>query len=172
MKEEENIIEKAKYILLTSRAIIAYCKQEKRVRNRGDGTFINLQIFDFVKQHAPVGVHEIAEYLNVSKAYTSTMISELVERDLLVRKRNRNDKRKCTITIAPNAHKRIESMEAEILFPIDELVKNIGKAKTRKWIELLRQIESEIERLKGKDEYAITVDRIERTTMELPDSRN
>jgi len=69
------------------------------------------------------------------------MIDKLVYRGLLLRNIDINDRRKCTIIIAPNAHKRIEHMEAEILLPICNLVKNIGKVKTKKWIELFRQVE-------------------------------
>jgi len=64
MNEDKEIVEIAKYIFLTSRAILSYCKQEKRVKNRGgDGSFICLQICHIVKRNEPVSIYEIAESL-------------------------------------------------------------------------------------------------------------
>ncbi|WP_155321936.1 hypothetical protein [Desulfosarcina ovata] len=62
------------------------------------------------------------------------------------RKKDRNNRRKCFVSIAPNASKRIERMEAEILLPISNLVKKSSLLKTRAWVELFRKIEKEIDK--------------------------
>lgn len=142
---QEEITDIAKGILLTSRVIIGLCRQNQSVMGIDDVSSVDLHICHVVKQRGAASLNEIAKRLKVSQAYASGAVEGLVARKLLVRERDSNNRRKCIISIAPDAAKRIESMEAEILFPICNLVKNIGKAKTKKWIELFRQVEEKID---------------------------
>ncbi|WP_319523870.1 MarR family transcriptional regulator [uncultured Desulfosarcina sp.] len=142
---QEEITDIAKGLLLTSRVIMGLCRQNQSVMEIDDVSSVDLHICHVVKQRGSASLSEIAKCLKVSQAYASGAVDGLVARKLLVRERDRNNRRKCIISIAPDATQRIECMEAEILLPICTLVKKIGKAEARSWIDLFRQIEKEME---------------------------
>jgi DNA-binding MarR family transcriptional regulator len=64
------------------------------------------------------------------------------------RKKDQYDRRKCVITIAPEAAKAIEYVELDILCPIYRILKMVGVEETRKWVKIFRQIEKEMETIR------------------------
>jgi DNA-binding MarR family transcriptional regulator len=132
MNEEGEIIESAKCLYLTCRAIIALCNQKAKNTNIDGASPIAIHMCHLVQQYEPVTVTEIAQHLNISAPYASTVVDDLVHKKVLRREKDQYDRRKCVITIAPEATKTIECMEFDILFPIYKILKMVGVDKTRK----------------------------------------
>ena len=142
--DNKEIRDIAKSILLSSRVIIGFCRQHESALNRNDVSSLSLHICYVVTKHGSVSLTEVAEYLNLSPSYASIVVDGLVAKGLLVREKDQNNRRKCIISIAPTAAKRIQCMEAQVLLPIYRLIKKIGIREVRNWIEILRQIEDEL----------------------------
>ncbi|BBO81155.1 hypothetical protein DSCO28_17210 [Desulfosarcina ovata subsp. sediminis] len=75
---QEEIIDIAKCILLTSRVIMGFCRQNQSAIGIDDFSSVELHLCHVAKQYESASLTEIAKRLNISQAYASSVVDGLV----------------------------------------------------------------------------------------------
>jgi DNA-binding MarR family transcriptional regulator len=151
--EENEIKTLARYIFSTGRVI-----QENVIRIQAcclaeEGKKVGFNELSMTQLHAvkttvregEVTISRLAELLGVSAPSASTMVDRLVEKSILIRERNKQDRRKVVVQVSPEAVKDIERVEAAILKKFEDIVRKIGPETARKWCEVLGKVKEVID---------------------------
>lgn len=92
-----------------------------------------------------VSVTEVARLMDVLVPSASTMIDRLVEKGILAREPDREDRRRVVVTIAPDARKRIAALHVRMQEALVHLTERIGEQTTRRWYEVMRKVSDVLE---------------------------
>jgi DNA-binding MarR family transcriptional regulator len=152
--EENEIRTLAKYIFDTGRTIHEMiiriqvrCLAEACEKEGFDELSISqLQAVKAVGREKEVTISRIAELLDVSPPSASVMVDRLVEKNILIRERCLEDRRKVVVHISPEAVEDINRVEAAILKTFEDIVRSIGLENSRKWFEVLERVKEVIEK--------------------------
>jgi DNA-binding MarR family transcriptional regulator len=106
----------------------------------GDLSVSQLHVIRLVRKQGVLAMSELAELLAVSPPSASAMVDRLVEKGVLCRERSTQDRRKVVVRISPEAVKKIESVEANIIRLFEALVEQLGPETTRQWCQVLKRI--------------------------------
>jgi len=106
----------------------------------GEFSFAQMRALKFVKTRGQVSITELAELLNVSAPSASTMVERLVERGVLVREPDPEDRRKVIVTISPDMVAITEQIEKEIFGAFVDLVEKVGPEIADDWRRVLNRI--------------------------------
>jgi DNA-binding MarR family transcriptional regulator len=69
------------------------------------------------------------------------MVDRLVERGILCRERSRQDRRKVAVRVSEDVAEDIRRIEEKILSAFIDIIEKLGPDATRKWCEVLVQVE-------------------------------
>ena len=119
----------------------------------GDLSVAQMNLILAVRTRGEVTLTELAEILGVSPPSVSVMVERLVERELLMRERATNDRRKVLIQVSPGAGEHIAEMEERVVATFVELLEELGPSTAGKWHEVLEKVEGVL--LKRQSEQGI-----------------
>lgn len=123
-----------------------YMAQSGMDKAFGDLSFAQMRTIKFVKTKGELSITQLAELLQVSAPSASTMVDRLVEKGVLIREPDNNDRRKVVVTISPDMVKIIEQIEKEIFGSFIDLVKEVGPELADDWCRILTRIEEILDR--------------------------
>ena len=106
----------------------------------GEFSFAQMRALKYVKTRGQVSITELADLLNVSAPSASTMVERLVEKGVLVRKPDPDDRRKVIVTISPDIVAITEQIEKEIFGAFIDLVEKLGPEIANDWHRVLERI--------------------------------
>lgn len=144
---DDAINEQARYIFTTGKVIhdrILKIQSQQLASGScdafGELSVSQLHVIRLVRKHGLLAMSELAELLAVSPPSASTMVDRLVDKGVLYREHSTQDRRKVVVRISPEAVKKIESVEANIIRLFEELVAQLGPETTRQWCQVLKRI--------------------------------
>jgi len=106
----------------------------------GEFSFAQMRAIKFVKAKGRVSITELAELLQVSAPSASTMVERLVEKKVLVREPDPEDRRKVIVTISPDMITITEQIEKDIFGSFVDLVEKVGPEIADAWCWVLDRI--------------------------------
>ncbi len=106
-----------------------------------------------IRKKGKVSLKELAQVLKISPPSASTMVNRLVEKGILKRHQNSNDRRKIQISLTEQAQLRHEKVEKAMFASFVELIEKLGPDTTEKWCDVLEEI-ARIFRLEDDQENA------------------
>jgi len=106
----------------------------------GEFSFAQMRAIKFVKAKEQISITELAELLQVSAPSASTMVERLVEKDVLVREQDPQDRRKVIVTISPDMISITEQIEKEIFSSFVDLVDKVGPEIADDWCRVINRI--------------------------------
>ncbi len=112
----------------------------------GEFSFAQMRAIKIVKAKRQVSITELAELLQVSAPSASTMVERLVEKDVLVREQDPEDRRKVIVTISPDMITITEQIEKEIFGSFVDLVEKIGPEIADDWRRVINRIGEVLDR--------------------------
>lgn len=113
---------------------------------KGEDNALELSVSQFkllmtVRHSKETTVKELAQKLGVSPPSVSVMVDKLVDRQLLIRERSNEDRRKVVIRISPDESAHLNEVEEQMLRIFIRLVEDVGPETARKWEEVLARVE-------------------------------
>lgn len=93
-----------------------------------------------VKDHGPLSITRLAELLAVSPPSASAMVDRLVDRGLLTREPDPDDRRKVIVSLSPEADAVYEHTLNAILAEFVQIVNRLGPDTSRKWCEVMLEV--------------------------------
>lgn len=143
----------ARYILVTGkmirdrldRIIIKHIRSNQSHLLGEDLSLAQMYAVLTIRDQGQVSITELSEILNVSAPSASNMVERLVEKQILDRKPSQQDRRRMVVTIATQAKREIEAMEALVTASFVEIIEKIGPDLTRKWRQVLDKISEVID---------------------------
>ena len=106
----------------------------------GELSFAQMRALKFVKTKGQVSITELAELLNVSAPSASTMVDRLVEKGVLVREPDPDNRRKVIVTISQDMVAITEQIEKEIFSNFVDLVEKLGPEFADDWRRVVGRI--------------------------------
>jgi len=106
----------------------------------GELSFAQMRALKFVKTKGQVSITELAELLNVSAPSASTMVDRLVEKGVLVREPDPDNRRKVIVTISQDMVTITEQIEKEIFSNFVDLVEKLGPEFADDWRRVVGRI--------------------------------
>ena len=106
----------------------------------GEFSFAQIRAIKFVKAKGQVSITKLAELLQVSAPSASTMVERLVEKGVLVREPDPEDRRKVIVTISPDMILITEQIEKDIFSSFVDLVGKLGPEVADDWCRVLDRI--------------------------------
>ena len=150
----ETPLEQARYIFTrgklihdrVQRIVAEHLASGKGHREFRDLSVAQLHVFMQVRHRGEVTIKELAKLLGVAPPSASVMVDRMVDKKILVRETSREDRRKVTVSISPEAIEDIEKTEEAVLRSFVDLVQKVGPETSRKWCEVLERIKSILEK--------------------------
>jgi DNA-binding MarR family transcriptional regulator len=93
---------------------------------------------------------DIREYLAVTKAAVSQILSSLEKRKFLIRNIDKNDRRNLIVILTPAGKDALQQKDAKVNNRLDELVSDMGEDDTRTLIRLITKMNNAITASKDK----------------------
>ena len=93
-----------------------------------------------VKDQGPLSITALAGLLAVSAPSASAMVERLVERGILMREPDPQDRRKVKVRLSPQADAAYDRIHHFILQDFIQLVERLGPDTARKWCEVMVQL--------------------------------
>jgi len=106
----------------------------------GEFSFAQMRALKFVKAKGQVSITELAELLNVSAPSASTMVERLVEKGVLIRKPDPDDRRRVIVTVSPDVAAVSEQIEKDIFGSFVDLVEKLGPEVADDWCRVITRI--------------------------------
>ena len=106
----------------------------------GEFSFAQMRAIRIIKAKRQLSITELAKLLQVSAPSASTMVERLVEKGVLVREQDPQDRRKVIVTISPDMVVITEQIEKEIFSSFVDLVEKIGPDVADDWYRVIRKI--------------------------------
>ena len=108
-------------------------------------SFAQLRALRIVKIKKQVSITELAELLSVSAPSASTMVERLVEKGVLFREPDPNDRRKVIVTVSPDMTAIGEQIEKEIFGAFVDLVEKTGPELAEEWARVVNRVAAVLE---------------------------
>lgn len=151
--DKNELVEQAQYIFQQSTLVRDYIFQRSmnKARENKDHnkykemTMAQYIMFMVIDEHGPLTISDLANILKISNPSVSAMVDKLVSKKFIKREQSREDRRKVIVQISPQAAKRIAEMKQVALGSFIDLVRRVGPETTRKWREVLDEINRAIE---------------------------
>ncbi len=144
----QKTIEQARYIFTTGKLLRRHIfsslarMESKAQRYRcADLPLAQFNLLMIVQSSGEITGGELAIQLGVSPPSVSAMVERLVERGMLVRKRSSQDRRKVVLKMSSDEAHHFAAVEEKILNGFVEFIEEVGEDTTKKWVEVLTQVE-------------------------------
>lgn len=117
------------------------CMNQRSMQKRyGELTQSQLETIRVVRKKGPMGLNDLAGALDISSPSASVMVERLVEKGILIRAHNPQDRRKVLVSISKHALDDILAVEQAILLFFIDLVEKIGPETSHAWSEALEKV--------------------------------
>ena len=87
-----------------------------------------------------VSASRLSEKLNVSMPRIVSLINSLEKKELIIKKQDKEDKRKIIITITENGKNIILNKKEEAVYKISKIIECLGEEEYNEYIRLLKKI--------------------------------
>jgi len=140
--------EQARFIAQTGRklkehifSVQSALRGERKSCKGEDLSMAQVQALMTVRASEDMTISQLAAKLQVSPPSASNMVDRLVEKGVLLRERNEQDRRKVVVRLSEEAAIHAESMERAVLAAFLNLVEKVGPETAAKWCEVLECVE-------------------------------
>ena len=106
----------------------------------GEFSFAQMRALKFVKSKGQVSITELAELLSVSAPSASTMVERLVEKGVLVREPDPDDRRRVIVTVSPDIAAVSEQIEKDMFGSFVDLVEKVGPELAEDWCRVTARV--------------------------------
>ncbi len=144
---DQKIIEQARYIFTAGKQLRRHIFSSVARVEAGshcgcpDLSMAQFNLLMAVHAAGEITGSELAAQLGVSPPSVSVMVERLVDRDLLVRKRSSEDRRKVVLRMSDEASTHFARIEEQVLASFVELVQEVGPETAEKWVQVLQRVE-------------------------------
>lgn len=114
-------------------AVIRYLRAEMRQQSQSVLTLTQLRVLGFLRRHPQASLSDVADYLDVTRSTMSTMIDRLVQRGLVDRTEDPQERRRVIISLTPIGQEHFQHVS-------DATSTKVADALTRLSPSQLRQI--------------------------------
>ncbi|SMC25020.1 DNA-binding transcriptional regulator, MarR family [Desulfacinum hydrothermale DSM 13146] len=143
-------LEQARFIFNTSRLIrdrisrIVSARQAHggRLARFGEISVSQLHALFFIRERGHMTIKDLAETLSVSAPSASSMVDRLVDKGLVMREPDPQDRRRVFVRISPEATRDMEVLEETVLQAFVDLVEELGPETSRDWCRILERVHS------------------------------
>ncbi|SHF67934.1 DNA-binding transcriptional regulator, MarR family [Desulfacinum infernum DSM 9756] len=150
MVQVDTPLEQARFIFTTgklirdriNRIVAARQAQGGALARFGDISVAQMHALFFIHNAGKMTIKELAETLSVSAPSASTMVDRLVEKGLVVREPDPEDRRRVHVRISPEAGRDMVHLEETILQAFVNLVEELGPETAREWCRILERVHS------------------------------
>lgn len=125
--------------------------QERQVRDMAcmDLSVLQVQTVHCVHEADELTMSKLSEFLHISPPATSALVERLVKKKLLVRAHSKQDRRKVLVRVNPKALPGIDHFHEVMMTAFAELVRRLGPKTTRKWYDVMTEIETILDEAEG-----------------------
>lgn len=117
------------------------CMKKRSMQKRyGELTQSQLETIRMVRKNGPLGINDLASFLKISSPSTSVMVDRLVEKGILIRSHNPQDRRKVVVSISQKAIEDILAIEQAIVTVFVDLVEKLGPETSNAWCGVLEKV--------------------------------
>jgi len=146
-------IAQARYIFITGKLLrrhifstLARAEENGRKCACSDLSLAQFNLLMAVQANEGITGGELAALLGVSPPSISVMVERLVERELLVRERSAQDRRKVVLRLSRSKAQELARIEEQMLASFVGLVEEIGEETADKWVAVLGEVEKVLQR--------------------------
>ena len=151
----DEMLAQAKFILSTGRMVHERVMRvlskmgrfEDDKSGSGDLSYAQVGALMAVKGPGPTPMGEIARRMGVSPSSASAMVERLVEKGLLIRETDPDDRRRVLVRISPNTLRELKDIQARLFRSFVRLVAQLGPETTRKWCEVLQEVKAALKEI-------------------------
>jgi DNA-binding MarR family transcriptional regulator len=143
----DDILQQARFIfstgkLIRDRVLRTFTGAHNTFAGRtfGELTLPQVHLINTMRTNGQMTISQLAEMLQVSPPSASTMVDRLVEKGILRRTGDPNDRRKVVVSISEQADINLEQIESRVLQSFVDLCHQIGPEMTAKWCEVLARV--------------------------------
>lgn len=148
MPHPDTPLEQARFIFTTgklirdriNRLMAARQAQGACLARFGEISVAQMHALFFIHSRERMTIKELAETLSVSAPSASAMVDRLVEKGLVVREPDPEDRRRVFVRISPRAVLEMQAVEETILQAFVELVEELGPETSREWCRILERV--------------------------------
>lgn len=98
-----------------------------------------------IHQAGNISITELSKLLGVSTPSVSTMVDRMVEKNLLIRTQDSNDRRRVTISLSSTTKHQIHKVEQAVLQMFENLIAAVGDDIGKLWCKVLLAVESALD---------------------------
>mgnify|MGYP000651644832 CR=1 FL=1 len=141
-------VERARYIFTTGKLIhdrilriqADLLALEGKRSAMGELSVAQIHVLSIIRQNGRVSMTELANLLGVSPPSASAMVDRLVEKKLLTRESNPEDRRKVVVSVTDMFMEAVGHLEDAILQSFVDLVDRLGPDAARQWCDVLGKV--------------------------------
>ena len=101
-----------------------------------------LHTIHVIHTHGQVALSQLASELNVSPPSASTMVDRLVEKGILIREQDVDDRRRVIISVSQGVAEEFQELQNSILSSFTKIVEKIGPKTATQWCNVLKKIQT------------------------------
>lgn len=138
---------KIQYIFSTGKRMQTFVHNQMTAAEQEENnlcTFLSgmqLQVALRIYETGPLALGGLAEHLGVTPPSASTMVERLVEKRVLTREPDQNDRRKVVIDIHPEARPLMDDMHDRFRQAFQDLIEAVGVDTVDQWFDVMRRVE-------------------------------
>ncbi|MBP5493212.1 MAG: MarR family transcriptional regulator [Clostridiales bacterium] len=100
-----------------------------------------------------VSAGEISDYMDVSTARVAVLMKKMLDKGLITKRVDPNDKRKVMVSITPKGKEAFEEKKKEIILYSSAIVDHFGTEKLEDFIQSCRQIKEIVDRIEREQDF-------------------
>ncbi|NPV59685.1 MAG: MarR family transcriptional regulator [Actinobacteria bacterium] len=124
-------------------------REERRWRVREDLSFPQVMLLLFIAEGGDVTAGEVAKYLCVTQGVITRTADRLLEKGLIARARDRDDRRVVRLTLTPEGKRLARRIERMRIEDMKAVLRNLSSAERKCLLEVFRKIADRMEAERG-----------------------
>ena len=97
-------------------------------------------LFEITSQ-SPCSLSDIADALKITLPSASVLVNTLVEKGVVIRKPDPEDRRRVVLEVEPEAEKLVKELKSKAAKVFQKIVDGIGEEEFQKWYEILLKVD-------------------------------
>lgn len=118
-------------------AVIRYLRTEMRQQSQSLLTLTQLRVLGFLRRHPQASLSDVADYLDVTRSTMSTMIDRLVQRGLVDRAEDPQERRRVTLTLTPLGQEHLQHVSEATCTKVADALAHLSKPQLRQIMQSL-----------------------------------
>ncbi|MBC7231109.1 MAG: MarR family transcriptional regulator [Actinobacteria bacterium] len=124
-------------------------RDERRWRVSEDLSFHQVMLLLFIAERGVVTAGEVARNLCVTQGVITRMADRLLEKGLISRSRDREDRRVVRLSLTPKGRRLAERVEKKRIEDMKAVLSNLSDAERESLLAVFRKIGDHLERVRG-----------------------